>query len=79
MDRDGTQAGYDLDLLEAVAQAVSVPLIASGGAGQLAHLAAGLEAGADAVLCASILHYGRHTVPEIKDYLAGVGVPVRPL
>jgi imidazole glycerol-phosphate synthase subunit HisF len=78
MDRDGTQAGYDLPLLEAVARAVSVPLIASGGAGELAHLAGGLGAGADAVLCASILHYGRHTVPEIKRYLAGAGVAVRP-
>ncbi len=78
MDRDGTQAGYDLPLLEAVARAVSVPVIASGGAGELAHLAAGLAAGADAVLCASILHYGQHTVPEIKEYLAGAGVAVRP-
>ena len=77
MDRDGTQAGYDLDLLEAVANAVTVPVIASGGAGELAHLAAALEAGADAVLCASILHYGQHTVPEIKRYLADAGAPVR--
>jgi len=77
MDRDGTQAGYDLALLEAVAKAVSVPLIASGGAGELEHLVAGLRAGADAVLCASILHYGQHTVPEIKDHLAGAGVAVR--
>jgi cyclase len=77
MDRDGTQAGYDLPLLEAVAGAVSVPLIASGGAGELQHLVEGLEAGADAVLCASILHFGQHTVPEIKDYLIGAGVAVR--
>jgi imidazole glycerol-phosphate synthase subunit HisF len=79
MDRDGTQAGYDLRLVERVADAVSVPLIASGGAGELGHLVAGLQAGADAVLCASILHYRRHTVPEIKDYLRGAGVAVRPV
>ena len=62
MDRDGTNAGYDLELTEAVASAVEVPVIASGGAGRLEHLTDALEAGADAVLCASILHYGQHTV-----------------
>jgi cyclase len=77
MDRDGTQAGYDLELIEAVARAVTVPVIASGGAGELHHLSSALEAGADAVLCASILHYGRHTVPEIKRYLADAGEQVR--
>ncbi|HEY6399391.1 MAG TPA: imidazole glycerol phosphate synthase subunit HisF [Solirubrobacteraceae bacterium] len=77
MDRDGTSAGYDLELTAAVADAVSVPVIASGGAGELAHLRAALEAGADAVLCASILHYGRHTVGEIKEYLRRAGIPVR--
>ncbi len=79
MDRDGTNAGYDLELTEAVAGAVEVPVIASGGAGRLEHLAEALEAGADAVLCASILHYGQHTVPEIKAHLAHVGAPVRPV
>ena len=77
MDRDGTNAGYDLELTRAVAEAVSVPVIASGGAGEPDHLVAALEAGADAVLCASIFHYGRHTVGEIKQHLARAGVPVR--
>ena len=77
MDRDGTNAGYDLELTRAVAEAVSVPVIASGGAGEPVHLVAALEAGADAVLCASIFHYGRHTVGEIKQHLARAGVPVR--
>ena len=77
MDRDGTSAGYDLELTRAVAEAVSVPVIASGGAGEPDHLVAALEAGADAVLCASIFHYGRHTVGEIKLHLARAGVPVR--
>ena len=78
MDRDGTNAGYDLELTRAVADAVDVPVIASGGAGELDDLVDALEAGADAVLCASILHYGRHTVAEIKAHLAAAGVPVRP-
>jgi len=77
MDRDGTNAGYDLELTGAVAGAVAVPVIASGGAGRLEHLTEALQAGADAVLCASILHYGKHTVPEIKAHLAGTGVAVR--
>ncbi len=78
MDRDGTNAGYDLPLTRAVAEAVDVPVIASGGAGELAHLTEAVQAGADAVLCASILHYGQHTVPEIKERLARDGVPIRP-
>ncbi|HEX7291228.1 MAG TPA: imidazole glycerol phosphate synthase subunit HisF [Conexibacter sp.] len=77
MDRDGTNAGYDLELTRAVAEAVDVPVIASGGAGELDDLVDALNAGADAVLCASILHYGHHTVPEIKAHLAAAGVPVR--
>ena len=77
MDRDGTTTGYDLDLTAAVADAVSVPVIASGGAGELADLTDAIGAGADAVLCASILHYGRHTVPEVKRHLAQDGIPVR--
>jgi cyclase len=79
MDRDGTNAGYDLPLTQAVAAAVSVPVIASGGAGQLRHLTEAVASGADAVLCASILHYGHHTVPEIKASLAADGVAVRPV
>jgi imidazole glycerol-phosphate synthase subunit HisF len=79
MDRDGTNAGYDLELTHAVAATVEVPVIASGGAGALDDLVDALEAGADAVLCASILHYGHHTVAEIKAHLAAAGVPVRPV
>jgi imidazole glycerol-phosphate synthase subunit HisF len=77
MDRDGTNAGYDLDLTEAVANATGVPVIASGGAGELDHLVDALRAGADAVLCASIFHYGRYTVGDVKRHLTGAGVPVR--
>ena len=77
MDRDGTSDGYDLPLTHAVSEAVGVPVIASGGAGELEHLAQALAAGADAVLCASIFHYGRYTVAEAKAYLAASGIPVR--
>jgi imidazole glycerol-phosphate synthase subunit HisF len=79
MDRDGTNAGYDLELTSAVADAVEVPVIASGGAGRLEHLTEALAAGADAVLCASILHYGQHTIPEIKAHLTHAGAPIRPV
>ena len=78
MDRDGTNTGYDLELTAAVAAAVGVPVIASGGAGEIEHLAQALAAGADAVLCASILHYGHHTVMDVKRYLISRGVAVRP-
>jgi imidazole glycerol-phosphate synthase subunit HisF len=77
MDRDGTSEGYDLALTSAVSEAVSVPVIASGGAGELEHLSEALRAGADAVLCASIFHYGQHTVAEAKAHLAAAGIPVR--
>jgi imidazole glycerol-phosphate synthase subunit HisF len=77
MDRDGTNAGYDLPLTAAVADAVEVPVIASGGAGELGDLTAAIETGADAVLCASIFHYGQHTVGEAKAELARAGVAVR--
>ena len=78
MDRDGTQHGYDLELTRAVAEAVSVPVIASGGVGRLEHLWEGLVLGqADAVLAASIFHFGQHTVGEAKAYLADRGVPIR--
>jgi cyclase len=77
MDRDGTSDGYDLALIRAVSDAVSVPVIASGGAGELEHLAQALAAGADAVLCASIFHYGRYTIAEAKAHLAASGIPVR--
>jgi imidazole glycerol-phosphate synthase subunit HisF len=77
MDRDGTSDGYDLALTGAVSAAVDVPVIASGGAGELAHLAQALQVGADAALCASIFHYGRHTVGEAKEFLTEAGIPVR--
>jgi cyclase len=77
MDRDGTTAGYDLELTSAVGDAVTVPVIASGGAGTPDDLAAALRAGADAVLCASIFHYGRHTVADVKRQLARTGLAVR--
>jgi cyclase len=77
MDRDGTSEGYDLALTRAVSEAVAVPVIASGGAGELDHLTEALRAGADAVLCASIFHYGRHTIAEAKAHLAAAGIAVR--
>jgi len=77
MDRDGTEDGYDLELTAAVSGAVGVPVIASGGAGRLEHLADALDAGADAALAASIFHYGQHTVGEAKAHLAAAGIPVR--
>ena len=80
MGRDGTGAGYDLALTRAVGDAVSVPVIASGGAGTLDHLADALEeGGADAALAASIFHFGTFTVPEAKEHLIARGVPVRPI
>ena len=79
MDRDGTKAGYDIPLTRAIADAVRVPVIASGGVGTLEHLYEGLaEGGASAVLAASIFHFGQHTVREAKEYLAARGVTVRP-
>ena len=77
MDRDGTTDGYDLPLTAAVSAAVGVPVIASGGAGTLDHLVAALEAGADAVLCASIFHYGTYTIAEDKRHIADAGIAVR--
>ena len=78
MDRDGTRSGFDLELTRAVSDAVSVPVIASGGVGSLAHLADGVQqGGADAVLAASIFHYGDHTVAEAKAVMAARGIPVR--
>ena len=77
MDRDGTKDGYDLALLRTITAAVDVPVIASGGVGSPQHMVEGLEAGADAVLAASIFHYGEHSVAEVKDVIAGAGIPVR--
>jgi len=78
MDRDGTKEGYDNELNKVVSRAVSIPLIASGGVGNLEHLAAGLNEGeADAVLAASIFHYREYSINEAKDYLQKKGIPVR--
>jgi cyclase len=78
MDADGTQAGYDLPMTRAIADAVKVPVIASGGAGTLAHLAEAVLAGhADAVLVASIAHFGIFTIRQMKEFMASKGIPVR--
>ncbi|MBP6632134.1 MAG: imidazole glycerol phosphate synthase subunit HisF [Kofleriaceae bacterium] len=78
MDRDGTGAGYDTALVAAIAGAVSIPVVASGGVGTLDHLVDGLRAGADAVLAASIFHFGQHTITDARRHLAAAGLPVRP-
>ena len=78
MDRDGTKSGFDLELTRAVSDAVSVPVIASGGVGNLDHLVDGIKVGgADAVLAASIFHYGEYTIAEAKERMAAAGIPVR--
>ena len=78
MDRDGTRDGFELTITRQISDAVDIPLIASGGVGTLEHLAAGiLDGGADAVLAASIFHFGEYTIPEAKSYLADQGVEVR--
>jgi cyclase len=79
MDADGTRDGYDLELLRAISESVTVPVVASGGAGNLEHLYDAVDIGkADAVLAASIFHYGVHRIAEAKEYLASRSVPVRP-
>lgn len=77
MDADGTKNGYDLPMLRAISAAVTIPVVASGGAGSPEHLRDAFEAGADAALAASIFHYGQYTIPETKEYLAKHGIPVR--
>jgi cyclase len=78
MDRDGTEDGYELELTRAVSDAVEVPVIASGGAGKLEHLVEAVtDGGADAVLCASIFHYGAYSVREAKERMRAAGIPVR--
>ena len=78
MDRDGTKAGFDLDLTRRISDAVAIPVIASGGVGHLQHLADGVTlGGASAVLAASIFHYGEYTVREAKAFMAQRGIPVR--
>ena len=78
MDRDGTKIGFDLGLTKAISDAVIVPVIASGGVGELQHLADGVtQGGADAVLAASIFHFGQHTIPEAKAFMKAQGIEVR--
>ena len=78
MDRDGTQVGYDIDLMSKISSKVNIPVIASGGVGNLDHLVDGIKLGkASAVLAASIFHYGKHSVREAKEYLNSKGIPVR--
>ena len=77
MDRDGTQVGYDIDLMFKISSKVNIPVIASGGVGTLDHLAEGIKSGASAVLAASIFHYGTFSVKEAKQYLASKDIPVR--
>ena len=78
MDRDGTQVGYDIELMSKISFRVNIPVIASGGVGNLDHLVDGIKLGnASAVLAASIFHYGKHSVKEAKEYLDSKGIPVR--
>jgi cyclase len=77
MDADGTRAGYDVEMLTAVRKVVSLPVIASGGAGELSHFAPAVDAGADAVLAASVFHFGTFTIRQVKDALKAAGHPVR--
>ena len=77
MDKDGTQSGYDIKLMKRISSNVNIPVIASGGVGTLDHLVEGINAGASAVLAASIFHYGRYSVKEAKQYLASKDIPVR--
>jgi imidazole glycerol-phosphate synthase subunit HisF len=80
MDRDGTKAGFDLELTRAIADAVNVPVIASGGVGTLDHLVDGVKTGhASAVLAASIFHFGTYTVGQAKQHMAAAGIPIRPV
>jgi cyclase len=79
MDADGTKVGYDVKLTRAISEAVTVPVIASGGAGNPEHMRLAIDDGkADAVLAASIFHFGTYRIREVKDYLAEHGIPVRP-
>ncbi len=77
MDTDGAQTGFDLPMIRAISNAVSIPVIASGGAGKLEHFYEAIDAGASAVLAASVFHYKIFSVGQVKEYLAGKGVPVR--
>ena len=78
MDADGTKKGFDLELTKAVCSAVNVPVIASGGAGEKEHFAQAFEAGAEAALAASLFHFKELDIGDLKEYLSGRGIPVRP-
>ena len=77
MDKDGTQSGYDIELMQRISSMVNIPIIASGGVGNLDHLVQGIKSGASAVLAASIFHYGTYSVNQAKEYLASKDIPVR--
>ena len=77
MDKDGTQSGYDIELMNKISSRVNIPIIASGGVGTLDHLVDGINSGASAVLAASIFHYGKYSIKEAKEYLDSKGIPVR--
>ena len=77
MDKDGTQSGYDIELMKKISSSVNIPVIASGGVGTLDHLVDGIKSGANAVLAASIFHYGTFSIEEAKQYLASKDIPVR--
>ena len=78
MDKDGTKSGYDIDLLRSITSKISIPVIASGGVGNLEHLYEGIKkGGASAVLAASIFHYGEFTIQQAKEYLASKDIPIR--
>jgi len=77
MDKDGTQTGYDIDLMREISSIVNIPVIASGGVGSLDHLVNGIKAGASAVLAASIFHYGKYSIKQAKEYLNSKSIPVR--
>ena len=77
MDKDGTQTGYDIDLIREISSIVNIPVIASGGVGSLDHLVNGIKAGASAVLAASIFHYGKYSIKQAKEYLNSKSIPVR--
>lgn len=80
MDKDGTKSGYDLELTKAVSESVKIPVIASGGAGKLEHLHEGFASGkADAILAASIFHYGKLSIKDSKHFLQKKGIPIRPV
>jgi cyclase len=77
MDADGTESGYDLDLISSVAEKTSVPIVASGGAGGPEHMISAVRAGAGAVLAASIFHFGEYSISEVKRHMMEAGIPVR--